>query len=266
LWATWCVPCIVGMPHLSALQTKYASRGLEVIGITSEDKFGNTLENVKKFVARKDSAIDYHVAWISFPAKDSVDGIWLHPWMKKSGFGNLPTSFLVDRNGKIVYMGDPSTMDKTLEDVIAGNYDVNDLKAEYLSGIDAEKTLNKFSHSIKANNIDSAIAYGNQILNGFRYVRPNTYLVMGWQVAHMSGAPEARLLQIGYDAAILGIKQTHFSSPAFFDVLAGIYAAKKDFVSAVINEKLAVSLSEGDMKKNQINTLDKYLKLCTQNQ
>ena len=266
LWATWCVPCIVGMPHLSELQKKYAGKGLQVIGITSQDKYGNTFDHVKNFISKKDSLMNYNVAWVSASKKDSEEGIWLHPWMQKSGFSNLPTSFLIDRNGKIVYMGDPSTIDKTLVDVINGDYDINYLKKQYLSGIDAEKILLKFSQAIKAKQIDTAINYGRQILTNYSYVRPNTYLVMAWQVAHIDGAVDSQLLQIGMDAITRGIKQTGFNSPAFFDVLAGIYASKKDFLSAVIAEKVAVSLSEGSMKESQLKNLEKYLALEMQKQ
>jgi thiol-disulfide isomerase/thioredoxin len=259
LWSTWCVPCIVGMPHLSELQKKYEAKGLEVIGITSEDKYGNTFENVKNFILKKDSLVNYNVAWVSSSKKNNEEGIWLHPWMQRSGFGNLPTSFLIDRNGKIVYMGDPATIDKTLDDVIEGHYDVDHLKKQYISGIEAEKTLAKFNQAIKINDIETAVSYGQQILTNFLYVRPNTYLVMGWQVTHIERIVDSQLLRIGYEATIRGIKQTSFNSPAFFDVLAGIYAIKKDFLSAVIAEKVAISLSEGDMKKKYTENLEKYL-------
>lgn len=34
-WATWCAPCIEQMPHLSALQTLYADRGVTIVGTDS---------------------------------------------------------------------------------------------------------------------------------------------------------------------------------------------------------------------------------------
>jgi len=265
LWATWCVPCIAGMPHLSELQKKYKAKGLEVIGITSEDKYGNTLQHVKDFVLKKDSVMNYNVAWVASSVRDSEEGIWLHPWMQKSGSGNLPTSFLIDKNGRIVYIGDPSTIDATLEQVISGDYDMNEFKAAYLSGMQAENVLSKFNQSIKANNTDSAIVYGRQLLTNFSYVKPNTYLVMGWQVAHINGNIDSQLLQLGYDATIRGMKLTGFSSPAFFDVLAAIHAAKKDYVSAIVAERAATGISEGDMKKNQTKNLEKYIQLAMQN-
>jgi len=261
MWATWCVPCIAGMPHMSDLQKKYAAKGFEVIGITSDDKYGNSFENAREFVSKKDSLMNYNVAWVPASAKDSQQGIWLHSWMQQAGFGNLPTSFLIDRNGEIVYMGDPATIDKTVEEVIDGHYTISQLKEQFISGIEAENILRKFNQALKANQVDTAVSYGRRLLSKFSYVRPNTYLITGWQVAHYQGTVDEPLLQIGFDAVARGMKQTNFTSPAFFDVIAALYAIKKDYLSAIIAEKAAISLSDGEMKKNNEKNLEKYLLL-----
>jgi cytochrome c biogenesis protein CcmG, thiol:disulfide interchange protein DsbE len=36
-WAPWCVPCRASFPRLDALQGKYGSRGLQVVGLTLQD-------------------------------------------------------------------------------------------------------------------------------------------------------------------------------------------------------------------------------------
>src|ERR1700733_13619902 len=69
-WATWCVPCIAGMPHLSQLQSEYKDKGLVIRGVTNQDHYGNTLENVRNFVKKKDSLMNYNVAWVPRSARD----------------------------------------------------------------------------------------------------------------------------------------------------------------------------------------------------
>ena len=84
-WATWCGPCRAEIPDLVALQKKYGDR-LQVIGI-SEDE--SSPEVVKRFAA------DHHV---NYPV------IMITPDIEKlfPGVGALPTSFIVDRESRIV--------------------------------------------------------------------------------------------------------------------------------------------------------------------
>jgi thiol-disulfide isomerase/thioredoxin len=36
-WATWCGPCVRSLPEISALHKRWAARGLEVVGISTEE-------------------------------------------------------------------------------------------------------------------------------------------------------------------------------------------------------------------------------------
>ncbi len=36
-WATWCGPCVRSLPEISALHKRWAARGLDVVGISTED-------------------------------------------------------------------------------------------------------------------------------------------------------------------------------------------------------------------------------------
>jgi hypothetical protein len=58
-------------------------------------------------------------------------------------------------------------------------------------------------------------------------------------------------LTLGLKAAQRGVVATKFDSPGFLSTLASIYAAKKDYVSAVITQTLATNVSEGKMKENR---------------
>lgn len=47
-WATWCIPCRAEIPDLVALQSKYAGKGLQVVGVSIDD----TAEKMKPFVGQ----------------------------------------------------------------------------------------------------------------------------------------------------------------------------------------------------------------------
>lgn len=262
LWATWCVPCIASMPHLSGLQQQYKSDGLEVIGITMEDNYGNTLQKIESFVQKRDSIMNYDVALVPVAInKDSLQGIFVHPWMQQLGYMNLPIAFLIDRNGRIAYIGDPLTMDGPLKQIINNNYNLSSLRKEYFERLQAGKVVDTFSKAIKENDINLAIASGNRLLHSFKNVKPNSYLILAADVVGMKGKINRQLLDIALTAVKRAIVETQFESPGLFDLLASVYAAKGDYFTAVYSEKLAISLSEGEMRENQMKNLHRYIDL-----
>jgi thiol-disulfide isomerase/thioredoxin len=88
-WATWCPPCRKSIPHLNEIYAKYKAQGLQIVGITDEDE-----ATVKKF--QKQVPMDYNVA-INTPG--SI--------FQQFGVTAIPTAFLVDKSGKIVWTGHP---------------------------------------------------------------------------------------------------------------------------------------------------------------
>jgi thiol-disulfide isomerase/thioredoxin len=84
-WATWCPPCRAEIPDLIALQDKYRDR-LQIIGISEDDDSPDT---VRKFVAQY--KMNYPVVMTT-------------PELRKvfTGVNALPTSFIVDREVRIV--------------------------------------------------------------------------------------------------------------------------------------------------------------------
>lgn len=85
-WATWCPPCKVELPWFVDLQKQYGSQGLQIVGI-SEDEGGK--EKVEQFV--KEMGVNYTVAVDDSNVSEKYGDV-----------EDLPTTFYIDRSGKIV--------------------------------------------------------------------------------------------------------------------------------------------------------------------
>ncbi|HYX52356.1 MAG TPA: TlpA disulfide reductase family protein [Candidatus Limnocylindrales bacterium] len=83
-WAAWCAPCQEEIPQFAALQTKYGSQGLQVIGISVED-----IESELRDFCRKKN-VNYPVVPGDAKIADAFGGIL-----------GLPTTLLIGRDGRI---------------------------------------------------------------------------------------------------------------------------------------------------------------------
>jgi len=85
-WATWCPPCKAEIPSFIALQNEYGKKGLAVVGI-SVDEGGAAV--VKQFV--RQSGMNYPVVLADDKTIRAFGGIEA-----------IPTTFIIDREGRIV--------------------------------------------------------------------------------------------------------------------------------------------------------------------
>ena len=84
-WATWCPPCVKEMPALNSLNDKLKGQGLRVVAVHA----GPALATVKKFL--KENPVNFDVV---------IDkNMSLSSWQ----VSGLPTTFLVNPDGKLIY-------------------------------------------------------------------------------------------------------------------------------------------------------------------
>ncbi len=102
VWATWCPPCIAGIPRVVALTDKYRGRPVRVIGL-SVDK--NGWADVRPFLT-KHPEIDYEMA-VPNP-KPSFQVVTIVDLKPLGSVAAVPTVFVVDREGKLAakFVGD----------------------------------------------------------------------------------------------------------------------------------------------------------------
>ncbi len=101
-WATWCPPCRSEMPLFERVYREYKDKGFEILAVSTD----SSLEPVKKFV--KDYKLSFKIAYDD----KNVAGLY--------GIQGLPTSFLIDRDGKIlkVRLGEYKEVERDLKEVL----------------------------------------------------------------------------------------------------------------------------------------------------
>ncbi len=105
-WATWCAPCRASMPHLNDMQSRYAARGLTVLGL-SVDETGPA--PVKRFA--NGLGVRFTLAMANDDVLDAYGPI-----------RSIPTTFFINRKGEIVrrvvgYI-DRETMDSYVKEIL----------------------------------------------------------------------------------------------------------------------------------------------------
>jgi thiol-disulfide isomerase/thioredoxin len=119
-WATWCGPCRASIPHLNETYTKFKDKGLIVIG---QDCWEQDESKVAPFIKTMGDTMTYRVALDN--KEGSEKGKMADTWMAAAGQNGIPAAFLIDTTGHIAWIGHPMTLqEKTIEDVLAGTYDL----------------------------------------------------------------------------------------------------------------------------------------------
>jgi thiol-disulfide isomerase/thioredoxin len=103
-WATWCPPCRASIAHLNDLNKKYHERGLQIVGITGEDK-----AVVERF--RAHTPMDYSVALDANQALATEFQV-----------ETIPHAWLLDKDGRVIWTGQPIELDEqTIASVLSNH-------------------------------------------------------------------------------------------------------------------------------------------------
>jgi len=285
-WATWCGPCRATIPHLNELSKKHAE-----VTFIGADVWERDEKLVEPFVKEMGEKMTYRVA-LDNKAKEEK-GAMAAGWMEAAGQNGIPCAFIVDKDSKIAWIGHPMGMDKPLEQIIAGKFD---LKAEAAKA--AEEKLvqqdvqEKVIGALRAGQSDKAEAALDEIIKahpamksdlqsmriGIKISRKDidgVYTVMdemaadagidsemlnnmAWAVLTQQPFADKRDLDRAIKYAASAVEKSAGKDSAPLDTLARAYAMKGDFDKAVEQQQKAIDASKDSDKEKAQKTLAAY--------
>jgi thiol-disulfide isomerase/thioredoxin len=96
-WATWCGPCVAEMPAVKDMYSKYHAKGLEILGVSLDEKESDGgLTKLKDFVAKN------QIPWPMYYQGNGWDSTFSSSW----GIMSIPSMFIVDKSGNFVGVAD----------------------------------------------------------------------------------------------------------------------------------------------------------------
>jgi thiol-disulfide isomerase/thioredoxin len=130
-WATWCGPCIQSMPHLVAIQEKYADGQVQIISVSDEP-----LVEVKEFLQRpagerQGKPITFEELTASYCLTTDPDGSTSEAYPLAARVNGIPVAFIVGKDSKIEWIGHPLEMDTPLAQVVEGKWNREAFATQY---------------------------------------------------------------------------------------------------------------------------------------
>ncbi len=106
-WATWCGPCVAGIPHVKEMYEKYHDKGLEILGVHSSRGF----EKMPAFA--EENQLPYGLA--ADPTRDLGTAL---------GIKFIPCYFIIDRKGTLRVAGaNREKLDDIVTSILAEPYE-----------------------------------------------------------------------------------------------------------------------------------------------
>ncbi len=292
-WATWCGPCIAGIPHLSSMQKEFPAVQFISVAASERGEKDKQLDKLNAFVTGKGGAMGYRVAY-------DGDGVMYESWMQAAEQGGIPCAFIVGKDGVIQWIGHPMEMDKPLAAVAAGTWDLSKAKEAALAQAkleEASKSISKLMRSAQKSGdytallakIDEAIKSdptdSQMLMTKFQILagpakQPQEAIAVGKQLLTMdleatelnqlawvsaTEMPEkSRDLDFSLAAAQKAVSVSTPAEPAILDTLARVYWERGDKTKALATQQQAVDLGvkdkemDADMLGELKETLEKY--------
>ncbi|MBX3351928.1 MAG: redoxin family protein [Phycisphaeraceae bacterium] len=147
-WAPWCGPCIAAMPHMNDLHKKYEDKGVTILGVSIWPRPGMTptAEFIESHVVNADAneKMLYGIA-------EDIEMATARAFMDATGSQGIPTVMIVDKQGRLAWVGHPMNkdFDESLDAIVNDTYDIEARAVESRRKAEIEATVRPILSSLR---------------------------------------------------------------------------------------------------------------------
>jgi len=283
-WATRNRQSQAALAGLSDLQERFRDQGVTIVGITHEDP-----EALKEFLAADDGQGTPWGARVRYRLASDPDGSMHSAYLAAAG-AQVPTAFVVGRDGKIEWIGFLRYVDAVVEAVADGRWDREAFPAVLELRRDLTRTLNRRrarraveilgeliakdlartdEHRMRKFNILLLTAHSTEAAYtvGREFVRDNwddaeALNRIAWFVVDEPGI-RTRDLAFAMEAAQRANELTEGRSPHILDTVARVYWEQGEVGTAIVWQYKAVERAVGTGWERALRqTLQRYERIA----
>jgi len=290
-WATWCPPCIKGLRHLQSLHDRLSPLKVHFIAVAVWPEPGSMAP--EDLLARFPE-LSYSLAIDNENA--TADAL-----MAPSRSNGLPNTMIIDRQGRLAWVGAPGDgFEKSLEALVAGDYDIKKARQADLIRHRAEAFIGKASTAERNGDFQTAIELIDQAIA----VDPGRFSVYrGWQyeiallrlenpraakeiadrfLSSQQGEdpyplfilatriisnyehtpPPHRDLDLALRCARKSVENSPEPNYEYLALLAEIHALRGEYDAALQRQSVAMTLVTGAERASAAETFEEYLRLA----
>lgn len=254
-WATWCGPCIAAMPHLTKVQADHPESVSVVAVDIWENKEWSREERIKNVTEKVKSLGDKMRVRVAIDGDESMT----KAWFEAADRDGIPSTFIVDQGGRIAWIGHPMEMDEPLAKILAGEWNPNDYRKQYIEQIEQGKKMQEMFKLLSTRQYDEFYKQANASLDTFLKDDEMMLNQLAWIIATDERIQE-RDLDFALKAATRACDITDWKDPSLIDTYAHVLFARGDVEGAIKFEKKALDLCGPDTDERLKASFEESLK------